>query len=73
MNKFINYLSILAGRKFHKAYHTDENSRVGDGWLSIYIGLRRLLPRVETVVDNNHYGNHFGSGYKPWKATQGIN
>ena len=72
MNKLINYLSILAGRKFHKAYHSEQTNRVAEGWLNIYIGLRQMLPKQRTMFDNNHLGNHHGSGYKPWKATQGI-
>ena len=72
MKKIINHLSILAGRRFHKAYHSDSEARSTLGWLNVYIGLRQLLPIELTKVDSNHYGNHFGSGYKPWKATQGI-
>jgi len=72
MKHFINYLSILAGRKFHKAYHTENDSRKTLGWLNVYIGLRKVLPKVRTFHDHNHMGNHYGSGYKPWKATQGI-
>jgi len=72
MKYLINHLSILAGRKFHNAYHTEVEARNTLGWLNIYIGLRQMLPRQETLVDNNHFGNHYGSGYKPWKATQGL-
>jgi len=72
MKNIINYLSILAGRRFHKAYHSDHTSRNSEAWLNLYIGLRQMLPKVRTKFDHNHMGNHFGSGYKPWKATQGI-
>ena len=72
MNKIINYLSILAGQNFRRAYYSDTQSRKAEGWLNVYIGLRQMLPIELTKVDSNHYGNHFGSGYKPWKATQGI-
>ena len=73
MNKLINYLSILAGRKFHTAYHNDHTNRKAEGWLNIYIGLRQMLPTVHSWRGKaNHLGNHYGSSYKPWKATQGI-
>ena len=62
----------MAGRKFHDAYHEDDTGRRTNAWLNLYVGLRQMLPKVETKVDNNHYGNHHGSGYKPWKATQGL-
>ena len=72
MKRLINYLSILAGQNFRRAYYSDTQSRKAEGWLNVYIGLRQMLPKVKTLVSNNHFGNHFGSEYKPWKATQGI-
>jgi len=74
MKYLINYLSILAGRKFATAWHDDSTSRSCDGWKNVYIGLRQQLPVVTLKVprESNHWGNHFGSGYKPWKASQGI-
>ena len=72
MKYLINKLSIMAGRKFHDAYHDDNTGRQTNAWLNIYVGLRQMLPKVETVTDNNHYGNHHGSDMKPWKATQGF-
>ena len=72
MNRFINYLSILAGKRFHKAYGINANARKSDAWLNLYIGLRQMLPKEESWKGNNHMGNHFGSQRLPWKATQGI-
>ena len=70
----INKLSIMAGKKFATAYQKDHLSAESDGWKSIYIGLRRLLPIVGNQGVNGpvHWGNHKGSSGKPWKATQGF-
>ena len=43
----------MAGRKFHDAYHEDNTGRQTNAWLNLYIGLRQMLPKVETQVDNN--------------------
>jgi hypothetical protein len=69
----MNLLSILAGKRFAKAYNLNPYGRQAKGWKNIYIGLRQQLPVVRLKVprESNHWGNHFGSDYKPWKATQG--
>ena len=68
MKYLTNLLSILAGKRFAKAYELNPYGRSAKGWLNVYIGFRHMLP---IVGEQNHWGNHFGSGYKPWKATQG--
>lgn len=71
MKYLINNLSIIAGRKFATAYHSNNPWRA-NFYLGCYIRLRRALPVVITRFDANHMGNHYGSGRKPYRATQGI-
>ena len=68
---FINLLSVFAGRKFHKAYHssTDTLGRKTMAWKNVYVGLRQMMP---TAKCGRHVGNHLGSSCKPFLATQGI-
>ena len=72
MNKIINYLSILAGKSFAASWHKGTNSWLTMRKLDIYVALRRQLPKVATKYDFNHWGNHHGSNFKPWRATQGL-
>ena len=69
MNRIINYLSILAGRKFANSYNNNSEPRIVDGWKNVYIGLRQILP---VKPCGKHEGNHDGSEYKPWRATQAF-
>jgi len=68
----INFLSILAGRRFAKAYANNPNPQVANDRLETYKSLRRMLPRVHSRDNSNHFGNHKGSKHKPWKSTQGF-
>ena len=72
MKYIINYLSIIAGRKFAMHYHEDHLSSKADGWKNLYIGLRRMLPIVKDQGPGGpvHWGNHKGSNSKPYYATQ---
>ena len=72
MKFIINYLSIIAGRKFAMHYHEDHLGVKSDGWKNLYIGLRRMLPIVTHQGSGGpvHWGNHKGSGSKPYYATQ---
>jgi hypothetical protein len=76
MKYIINYLSILAGRSFAKSWNSAE-SRDNQRWitlkkLEIYVALRRRLPKVLSIHDNNHEGNNYRSSKKPYWATQGF-
>tara|TARA_R100001086_G_scaffold246924_1_gene180019 strand:- start:272 stop:493 length:222 start_codon:yes stop_codon:yes gene_type:complete len=72
MKHIMNLLSILAGKRFAKAYHLNPYGRQAKGWLNVYIGLRQQLPIIHLSHQTNHWGNHVGSGCKPYLATQGI-
>jgi len=70
-NKTLNLLSRIAGRHFARCHASGIiPSNYTLGVLGVYIGLRRMLPVAD--LQGRHLGNHLGSKYKPWKATQGI-
>ena len=75
MKYFTNLLSILAGRRFAKAYELNPYGREAKGWKNVYIGLRQCLPVMVSKIpfEANHWGNHRGSNRKPYLATQGKN
>ena len=74
MKYITNLLSILAGKRFAKAYELNPYGRSAKGWLNVYIGFRQMLP-IDHIhfAKDNHWGYHFGSGSKPYLATQGKN
>jgi len=70
-NRMINTLSRLAGSHFAKCWNRPMvPASYTLAVLDVYIGLRRMLPVAD--AQGRHLGNHFGSKYKPWKATQGV-
>jgi len=67
MKYLINLLSRIQAHRFSKAYR--KGSSTQHDLLQSYVGLRQALP---TMKDGNHWGNHKGSGKKPFRATQGF-
>jgi hypothetical protein len=70
MKDFIfNSLSIFAGKRFARIYrkHGGASLRTVRA-LNTYRALRRKLP---ITTSGNHLGNHGGSQYRPFCATQG--
>ena len=70
MKNFIfNSLSIFAGKRFARIYrkHGAASLRTVRA-LNTYRALRRKLP---IAIGGNHLGNHGGSKYRPFCATQG--
>jgi hypothetical protein len=70
MKDFIfNSLSIFAGKRFARIYrkHGGASLRTVRA-LNTYRALRRKLPITNS---GNHLGNHGGSQYRPFCATQG--
>ena len=69
-NYLINSASIFAGKRFARLY---SNNRVSSDKtykaLDTYRALRRMLPI--DPANGNHFGNHSGSKFFPWHATQG--
>jgi len=79
MKRLINLYSIAVAKAFAFSYHKSNDSKVTLALLDHYRDVRRQLPIVVTK-DNRwdsagrhvaHWGNHIGSGHKPWLATQG--
>ena len=78
MKYLINLYSQFVGWRFAKSYASNPTSQGTQNLLERYIELRQMLPVVTHTdfrgeVRSAHFGNHYGSLYKPWKATQGIN
>lgn len=68
-NYIWNVLSIIAGRRFAKIYaNTNSTPKQTDNALDLYRTIRRQLPKDE----GRHLGNHSGSKFIPWQATQGF-
>ena len=77
MKYLINLYSRFVGWRFAKSYASRPTSQGTQNLLERYIELRQSLPKVSWAAWNGdirsaHFGNHKGSKYKPWKATQGI-
>jgi len=69
-NFIYNSLSIMAGKRFARLYAKNADASKTLRALDTYRSLRRKLPTVG--YSRNHLGNHFGSKYRPWLATQGC-
>jgi hypothetical protein len=67
-NFIINSLSILAGKRFARIYASQASNEKTFKALDLYRSLRRRLPLSGT----KHLGNHDGSKFRPWLATQGC-
>ena len=67
-NFIINSLSILAGKRFARLWAKGSDKSLNA--LETYKSLRRKLPVQFST--GNHIGNHVGSKYRPWLATQGC-
>jgi len=76
MKYLINLYSQFIGYRFAKSWATSESSPKTLALLDRYIELRQMLPMVTVrrygKIRSAHFGNHVGSSYKPWKATQAI-
>jgi len=77
MKHFINLYSRFIGYRFAKSWNNSKHSKKSLRLLEQYIALRQMLPKVTHTsilgeTRSAHWGNHVGSKYKPWKATQGI-
>ncbi len=66
-NLLLNNLSFFLAKRFESAY-TKGSGKSADFWLNRYINTRRRLPKM---IDGNHWGNHFASDARSYKATQG--
>jgi|TARA_R100000049_G_C1889221_1_gene42882 hypothetical protein len=68
-DQILNGFSRLIGRLFSFGYrhHSFIPNMATMSLLDAYISVRRSLP---VMADGNHWGNHYASNKKPWKATQ---
>jgi len=77
MKHLINLYSRFIGWRFAKSWATSETSPKTLDLLDRYIELRQSLPKVSMYrygkLHSAHFGNHYGSKFLPWKATQGVN
>jgi hypothetical protein len=69
-NFILNSLSIFAGKRFARLYASDASNVKTFKALDTYRSLRRRLPLVDGQA--KHLGNHDGSKFRPWLATQGC-
>ena len=70
MKYFTNLYSVLVGKVFAFAYGSSLFSNASVfGLLEHYKNTRRRLPLMDC---GKHWGNHDGSNYRPWLATQGC-
>lgn len=69
-NFIINSLSILAGKRFARIYASQSSAKKTLKALDTYRSLRRRLPLADGQT--KHLGNHDGSKFRPWLATQGC-
>ena len=67
MKTLINLYSIQVGKLFAWSWNHG-SSHIAPALLEHYRSVRRRLP---LTLNGNHWGNHLGSDYKPWLATQG--
>jgi hypothetical protein len=67
--QFLNTYSVFVGKLFAIAWNHANASSLSLALLDHYRSVRRRLP---VTLNGNHWGNHLGSQYKPWKATQGF-
>ena len=70
MKYLTNQYSVLVGKAFALAWKTcGDTSNIPHALLEHYRSVRRSLP---VMPGGNHWGNHHGSSYKPFRATQGV-
>ncbi len=69
MKYLISFYSVLVGKAFAFTYaRSFFSAKTVFGLLEHYKNMRRRLPLMEC---GNHWGNHAGSSYRPFLATQG--
>jgi hypothetical protein len=68
MKSIVNLISRIQGARFAKAWAKGQTPKA-DRLLVSYCSWRRRLP---VMSDGNHWGNHWLSSKKPFRATQGL-